>query len=683
MSSKNFQPLYTNSPWIPPDPYSRDQQNAGYDTYPYLVTPQILQPNQPSSLPILADNSTYLTPLHPSSDQFSPITPIFLPPAPCPVDHTTPDVNQYHPQYPEPSTTITNTQSPYSSSTTSQQILTPQYPFFPSNIFAYPHPLPQPRHEHDLYQSQAELPINYPNPDTQQNATADLYTYPDNTSFAYETQIQTRTTSCQDASHGSFGMGVVVPSTSHQHDMFQHEHDVGFASLAADGARYKASNRMDVSCHPSFHPCSSRHINHQHINGGASPIEKNHVNIFRSSPPAILMPTIDPKLSSWGNMISGGSADKLSVDVDVNDYQDHDRVNIPHPTNQGDANTNGRNADPTTSITDVTSKPTLERSKWVSSTKKATTPLRKRRPPQLHLPPPSKHMRIPIPTSIHSAPAASFSLDILGPSRSGDASGIVPPEPPKVEGWVDPEERPVPPVGYTVPGYESVAKIFDYNSQGVQPGVGAPSSNEVISTPITKDDIPPALAPTWQPYEPKAIPRATSVPHLRFPTVPDTSPPHRYVLVPGLNGFEVVPWRSSPRYTPIAPHLPQPQIPPTTAAPWEVSAAPAESVPPSTSSSWDSVSFVEGQFPIPIPVPIPVSVPPLPATPLIEMEPTFRERAEQPRTPSPPSPSVKHPWAKCEICGVCLSRQSDLQVSYYVHRSKSSRANISATYEET
>ena len=94
-------------------------------------------------------------------------------------------------------------------------------------------------------------------------------------------------------------------------------------------------------------------------------------------------------------------------------------------------------------------------------------------------------MRIPTAT-IHSAPAASFSLDLfIPPTQRVDVNATVPQEPPPVVGWISPDERPVPPVGYTVPGSELVPKIFEYGNQNDMPVPAAPV--EVSVNPTTID----------------------------------------------------------------------------------------------------------------------------------------------------------------------------------------------------
>lgn len=149
-----------------------------------------------------------------------------------------------------------------------------------------------------------------------------------------------------------------------------------------------------------------------------------------------------------------------------------------------------------------------------TSNASSTAPLRKKRPPQLHLPPPMTNMHLPIPPSLHSAPAAPISLDLLTSAGTSVATVIPVQQPPKVEGWIKPEDRPVPPIGYTQPALTSVAPLERHT--GSSTGVPATSTRS------------------------RAIPRTWSAPQLHASHSDIQS---EYIVTPGLNGLRVVPWR--------------------------------------------------------------------------------------------------------------------------------------------
>jgi hypothetical protein len=672
-----LRPLYTTLPWTPTEfyPNPKDQAiSAPEDQYLLSPVPQdqsqmatILQP-QPQSLSTITYNNL-----------ISPLGPNDIPPPTF--DMTSQDIHQNHSIYPQYPTTQSFTPSPWSS--TSQQLLTPQYPFFPSNIFAYPQPQP-----HPLYQfpdSALQIPIEndmqehvipYPYPiNTQQNATDDLFQHD---------QDNTVLSSYSTTPFGTLDTFGIV----HQDDMFQSQHE----AVLAPSYEYKPSH-----VHVQPHSFPSRVFDHSDPNSIIIDSSQNHINrnhksnIFRSGtshPSSAAEPiTIDPKLSSWGNMILGGEQRTSGPSFGSGTISDRtSAIPVAVPTTpilpihaQGSTNDvaacrgddDPRNPSPT------------KRARWSSS--KSTTPLRKRRPPQLHLPPPSSNMRVTT-TSAHTAPADTFSLDLfvspptqghingLG-RRVGDSATILPQEPPKIDGWVSPDERPVPPFGYVVPGWDSTPKIFEYDMQNTHLPVVA---NHQPSLEVQVEaNAEPAIAnnhslgerplpPTFQPYEPTCTPRVDPNPQLRVPNATPGPPPTPYILVPGVNGFEVVPWRPKPQASPMVNTSSGVILPPTTAAPWEVSSAPAidPSLPPSTASSWESITSLDGYFPIPVPEAEPV--------PIINdhrgrgrSKSTTRGIHPPPRYYNPPVHRPEPPKQQsviCEICDAYISRTSDLPV---------------------
>jgi len=694
MSSKPIQPLYTTVPWSPSNFQSEDQEVTAQSGYPHptYISPidahaqQFIRPTEIHSFA-----SAYQL----DSSLISPITPGLVAPAPTPeVVAAYPTHQQItYPQYP--------TESPWSTCSTHQQLLIPQYPNFPSTIFTYPQTFSeiphytQPRlqpQQHDFTFPHYTVPIN-----TQQNATEDLsFNLHNNHALAYAYSTSFRP---------------IHPF----HDTFQHEAlappNNGSISIGREGGveGYKEEEVGLEMVDPRLN--STTEINQSSITVDANPIDtidRNSIsdqsNMFRFQPapdsfPAEpeSMPTIDPKLSSWGKLMTGGKSASIgaseveggggTTNVDGVDH-DHDRISVIPSI---PPSSNGGNADPPNHDHAHDHKHVLvqdqdqanedgspsKRGRWSSSilskrttTTTKTTPLRKKRPLQLHLPPPSSDMRIPIATT-HSAPAASFSLDLGFPSQSHrtDTVTTVPQEPPRVVGWVSPDERPVPPLGYIVPGFESVPKIFEYghNDQVAVVPASCPAEPVCTNTNTEANDIPtPSVsAPppfVFQHYEPVAIPRSTSDPQLRIPTASPPSPPAPYMLVPGLNGFEVAYWRPQTRTHTRHPdaNIPAslPSIaPPTTAAPWEVSVPPMDpSLPPSTASSWESISTLDGHF----------IRQPIEAEPVVYLNHEIRNRgktkAHPPRYHQLPQ-EKKETWVICEVCNATISRTSDLQVS--------------------
>jgi hypothetical protein len=667
MSPQMQQPLYTTVPWSPSNFYPKDQEihvpTPCEYPYPTLITPI----DYPANLLPATDINTFPLSSQPESRFISPITPGLIAPAPTPEGSVF--SNQQQITYP--------TQSPWSSCSTNHQLLTPQYPFFPSTIFTYPQPSQQ------FSQSQYTYPQNdlnmlphytFPinqnqnqNSNTQGNATEDLYK-DNNTAYAYST---------------SFG-------PTHHHDMFQfqpeHEAWVHNASIdnrsqggSASGTgseemgykiEYELIDPRLQEINQSIPQSSIIDANSINIDQSTSRnfIPKSNNGIVRSDPrssPSTAEPTIYPMLSSGVNMVMGGEQSWASRTNDP----EHDRVSAipipipipPCPTNFESNEHEHEDQSPT---------PT-KRGRWSTSSlplfsrKSTNTPLRKRRPPQLHLPPPSTNMRIPTAT-IHSAPAASFSLDLFIPSTQRvDVNATTPQEPPPVEGWISPEQRPVPPLGYTVPGSELVPKIFEYGNQNDLPVPAPPAAEVLVDNNNTTTPAPPQSLP-FQSYEPKAIPRVTSDPQLRIPNTSSPSSPAPYIIVPGLNGFEVSYWRPQTRsHT----QYPDPDMiqsgsfpihpqPPTTAAPWEVSVPPMDpSAPPSTASSLRSISTLDGHF-----IPQPQEV-----EPVVYLNHELRNRGKtkvyHPPRYHVPSHEKKETWAICEVCNATISRTSDLQVS--------------------
>jgi hypothetical protein len=663
MSPQMQQPLYTTVPWSPSNFYPKDQDAHAFATTPcsYTYTAGITPVDFPAqNLLPTADINTFQLPSQPESTFISPITPDLIAPAPTP--ESLAYSNQQQITYPAP--------SPWSSCSSNQQLLTPQYPFFPSTIFTYPQSSQQfSQSQYTLPQNDLNMlphytfPINqHPNTQASGNATEDLYK--DNiTAYAYST---------------SFG-------PTHHHDMFQlqpeHEAWVHNASIdnRSQGGSGTGSEEMRYKIEYELIDPRLQEINQSIpqssiIDASSINIDQStsqnfipKSNIFRDSrsSPSTAEPTTDPKLSSGGNMVMGGEQPGAGGTNDP----EHDRISavpIPIPIPPCPASIQPHEHE----HEDQSPTPT-KRGRWSTSSlplfsrKSTTTPLRKRRPPQLHLPPPSSNMRIPTAT-IHSAPAASFSLDLfIPPTQRVDTNATVPQEPPPVDGWISPEQRPVPPLGYTVPGSELVPKIFEYGNQGDLP-VPAPPAEIVVDTTTTITPAPPQTLP-FQPYEPKAIPRVTSDPQLRIPNTSTPSPPAPYIIVPGLNGFEVSYWRpqtlSHTQYpdpnmiqSGSFPILPQP---PTTAAPWEVSVPPMDpSLPPSTASSLRSISTLDGHF-----IPQPQEVEPVGYL-NHELRNRGKTKVYHPPRYHVPTQEKKETWAICEVCNATISRTSDLQVSH-------------------
>jgi hypothetical protein len=687
MSSRPIQPLYTHEPWSPSNFGPRKQDLPALNPYPdpTLIFPVDYQFQQ---LIPTTDTNTFTTPLQLDSSFVSPLTPGLVAPAPTPeVMSAYSNQNQItYPQYP--------TQSPWSTTSSHQQLLTPQYPCFPSTIFAYPQPSQPQKFSYPQHDTNALLP-HYPiNIHTQSqqngNATGDLCLNNSAFAFAYSTSFDT---------------------TTHQHDMFQPYQHEALAPNNANVATEEMVHGYKVGWDASG---SHLHSNPRVINQSnpipqlsidtidANPINVDHTsqnpktNIFRSDPmtsPKRAMPTIDPKLSSWGNMIVGGDkhGEGAGEHETMNDPE-NDRISaIPVPIINPSSSTPppsgyaasmdrelGRGNDENEIEDGLDNISPTKRGRWsspssLSSRRPTTTPLRKRRPPQLHLPPPSSTMRIPI-AATHSAPAASFSLDLFIPSQTqrADTTSTVLQEPPKTIGWVSPDERPVPPLGYTVPGSESRPRIFEYDAQAghlpvipVVPVVPVSQVDVEVGINQTVDIIPPPRPPVFQPYEPKSIPRVTADPQLRVPSTSPPSPPAPYIIVPGVNGFEVAYWRpqlgTHTRYPDpgfVSSSIPIPIQPPTTAAPWEVSVPPMDpSLPPSTASSWESISTLDGHF-------IPQSEE---IESVVYLNHELRNRGktkiEHPPRFYPRPQEKKESWAICEVCKATISRTSDLQVS--------------------
>ena len=650
------EPLYTTIPWSPSNVYPKDQdpQASAAGLYPCqgLITPVECQTQH---LP-----ETSLDTFQPEPAFISPITPGLIAPAPTPEAFTYPN-QQLMPyaQYP--------TQSPWSSCSDHQQLLTPQYPFFPATIFTYPQPsqqfsqYPYPQNDINVL-SHYTFPINQ-GLNTEQNgngkATEDLYR--DNTAYAYSTSFE----------------------TTQQHDKLQlpskHEALVHNASIGNQVGSEQKGHRIQcelidpplLETNQSIPQPSINETNSINIDQFTSRNFIPKSQIFRSDPRSLTNtaePTIDPNLSCWGNLDMGGEESRASG---TRKDPEHDRFSVipiriptpPCPVNIVSHEHEYEHEDQSPTPT--------KRGRWSTSSiplfsrKSTTTPLRKRRPAQLHLPPPAANMRIPTAT-IHSAPAASFSLDLfIPPTQRVDTATAVPQEPPKVVGWVSPEQRPVPPPGYTVPGSELVPKIFEYGNQDDLP-VPAVSIGVSVDN-ITTRPVPPQALP-FQPYEPKAITRVTSDPQLRIPNTSTPSPPIPYIIVPGLNGFEVSYWRpqTHTRYPDITLIGQIPVQPPTTAAPWEVSVPPMDpSLPPSTASSLQSISTHDGHF-------IPQA--PQEVEPVVYLNHELRNRVKT-RVYHPPRYHVpihekKESWAICEVCNATISRTSDLQVSALLFQSE-------------
>lgn len=652
MSPQMQRPLYTTIPWSPSNVYPKDQDpqacTAGIYLYQDLITPVDCQTHYPPG--------TNIDTFQPGPAFISPMTPGLIAPAPTPEAFTYPNQRIIaYPQYPQ-----YPTQSPWSSCSDHQQLLTPQYPFFPNTIFTYPQTsqqfsqYPYPQNDINVL-SHYTFPLNQ-GLNTQQNgkgsATEDPYH--DNTAYAYSTSFETK----------------------QQHDKLQlpskHEALVHNASIGNQVGSEQKGHRIQcelidpplLETNQSIPQPSIGETNSINIDQFTSRNFITKSQIFRSDPrssPNTAGPTIDPKLSCWGNLEMGGEESRASG---TRKDPEHDRfsvipIRIPTPP----CPVNVVSHDHEHEHEDQSPTPT-KRGRWSTSSlplfsrKSNTTPLRKRRPAQLHLPPPSANMRIPTAT-IQSAPAASFSLDLfLPPTQRVDTATAVPQEPPKVVGWVSPEQRPVPPPGYTVPGSELIPKIFEYGTQNDLPVSAVPVGVSVDI--ITTRPTPPQALP-FQPYEPKAIARVTSDPQLRIPNTSTPSPPVPYIIVPGLNGFEVSYWRPQihTRYPDMTAIGPIPVQPPTTAAPWEVSVPPMDpSLPPSTASSLQSISTHDGHF-------IPQA--PQEVEPVIYLNPELHNRAKT-RVYHPPRYHVpthekKESWANCEVCNATISRTSDLQVS--------------------
>jgi hypothetical protein len=284
----------------------------------------------------------------------------------------------------------------------------------------------------------------------------------------------------------------------------------------------------------------------------------------------------------------------------------------------------------------------------VSLSRSRTTPLRKKRPPKLHLPPPTTNMHLPIPPPLHPAPAAAFSLDVLMPTSGRLNSAlpmVLPQQPPKVNGWISPEERPVPPVGYA----SSVPQpsLQDDQAGFFGPGLGS--------------NITPA---------PQSISQVVAEPSLRIATQIEYPAPPPYFVAPGLNGFEIIPWRA-PRTVPAPLQLAQsnhifPSVPPppATAALWDLSAPPRDPLPPPSASSSSSTDSWSDMAPSSAVIPHKNE-----GVMVVQQSEPVTSRPLQRRTTSakhagPQSASIDNRGLTiCEVCHTALSRQSDLVVS--------------------
>lgn len=341
------------------------------------------------------------------------------------------------------------------------------------------------------------------------------------------------------------------------------------------------------------------------------PSETNSIDLFATDLPSSLPTarddtTMDPKVTWWPDQLTPIS----------------DRVSAYHAVPQILPQTPG--ARPT-----AATKPSSTKRGRRTSTASSTTLLRKKRPAQLHLPPPTTNMRLPIPPPLHSAPAAPISLDLLtsSASRPGDTS-VANQQPPKVDGWIKPEDRPLPPVGYVQPTPFSVTPL----DRKAAPSTADPSAFE-----------PPSST------RPRTVPRTWSAPQLRPHDQPAQA---EYMVVPGLNGVHVVPWQ---------PYRPTHIQPATSPAPVSFAAAFA-SMP---MSMQPSVAAGPGMNT--------VSTGSNSGESTVQVERASRTKPVHRRASGSQGPGQKvrrastdeepKDGAVCDICDVKLSRQSDLHVS--------------------
>jgi hypothetical protein len=328
-------------------------------------------------------------------------------------------------------------------------LLTPQYAFFPATTTVTPaHTLP-PQHPPytNLENFTQPYPYHYPCPINTQpnNATAN---HADMSGIA-ETYTYTHPLTPPTHVSTSSWPKTIFNNSTHTHP-YEHEANPFRHVDQSQGYMYNTHSGVDPSSFPiSFAPPLYGTINYDQSNSITIPsglnTETDHSNqhrIFRSENTASTEPssTIDPsQLSTFPSGSGGGPRDQAS-NLNSETMNQSDRLPssnsitssvddpTPIPINQdAKLGTSDRHhpariqqhshaAPSATSdgnvIGDKPSSSIIKRGRRSSSSiarSSRTTPLRKKRPPKLHLPPPTINMHLPIPPPLHSAPAAAVS----------------------------------------------------------------------------------------------------------------------------------------------------------------------------------------------------------------------------------------------------------------------------------
>lgn len=575
-----------------------------------------------------------------------------------------------HVSYPGTNTTQPSNPAQHSPwSSTSQHILTPQYPYFPTITTPFPS------------SSTPALSTSFHHATTQ-----DTLTSSGNEHQWRNTVLEASFSSSSLSLPASVPVPQLIdpysqtqlrPYSTDSADLMLAVHDLTTSTITTPRSQLHSytSDRNDIRSFGDLSHCrapplidqSNTHHNANPISITPTPNQPN----FGSSGSVILMTTLipsgsggsaltsaetgstlDPRMTMWGG---GGSGDDL-VDLGLGTISDRVSVN-PTPTPapplapsypQHYTFPNNQNVVVPSHGPSVATPTVHKRGRRTSipSIKTKTTPLRKKRPAQLHLPPPTTNMHMHITPSLHSAPAAPISLELLTftGSRVPVDLNAVAQQPPRVDGWVKPENRPIPPLGYTTPrpltttvpmnmttGYEPVCHPFGVLSQH-----------------------PPDVD-----QQPRMVPRTWSAPQLNLRVQAQLQPEvsSEYIVTPGVNGLRVVPWRPQhPRQAP-----PQ-TVPSASTAPSQVngnsSAKGTAAVPQASSSMVDiptmplsaSSSGSSSNWP--------------------DSTTTTKEKKRKHVRKSIPSTDAKEPSsddelkdrAVCEVCNASISRQSDLQV---------------------
>lgn len=657
--------------------------------------------------------------------------------------------------------------SPWSS--TSQHLLTPQYPFFPSITTPYPtsssiNPATitsnnngDSTHQHNNKTNDTSTLMSDVGADSGGNdhqwrhtvleASASLQSATPTTTIS-QPQYQTLHPHPLQQPSQPEGQGTVSPMLSLSHD------DPTSRSLEPTST----SDRDGSFEHIHPRPTSHHHAPMSSSGAGANPITPTSTLTFTptqasfndgvmitpiptsiiSAGPGADGKTMDPKMTMWGRsevqndkytMSISGRGDRISVKQISSLSSSHPHPPSPahphphpYPYHHHQVQQNASTVIPKPKIrarrsTTSSSHPTPKKPLTT------TTPLRKKRPAKLHLPPPSANMHYPIPQPLYSAPAAPISLDLLTCSGSGSAGSMVMDThlmeaPPKVDGWVRPEDRPIPPLGYSTPipipmsasftneyatnvDTETEMMMFDptLSNSELRYGQGLPQNppGSGIGMEYQPRSVP--MSRTWSAPYPYTCPHPNSdsrhcIPpqNLALGPSPLTGGGDEYMVTPGVNGLKVIPWRPYPtRYPP-----PPPSITPTSFQPHPHTypQLPTQPLPQSTPippSSHAQIDVMSGQI-----------IPPQQAEPL------SASSSESSDWPSAPSGQTKvssnrdrqvkvkrkhlkkvlkipneennkelsgsgsgsgvmeddKDRVKCHICNTSIGRQSDLQVSH-------------------